>query len=91
MESFRVSNAGALPVLWVEVNDHSDVPGYEAGIVTGLGPREHREWKTRACVVGADSTDWVHYAFTLETPSASSVPLKELPDQATVSRLSAHN
>ena len=48
IESFRVSNSGALPVLWVEVNDHSDVPGYEAGIVTGLGPREHREWKSRA-------------------------------------------
>ena len=48
VESFRVSNSGALPVLWVEVNDHSDVPGYEAGMVTGLGPREHREWKSRA-------------------------------------------
>ncbi len=48
VETFRVTNAGALPALWVEVNDHSDVPGYEAGIVTGLGPREHREWKTRA-------------------------------------------
>ncbi len=48
IETFRVANAGALPVLWVEVNDHSDVPGYEAGMVTGLGPREHREWKTRA-------------------------------------------
>lgn len=47
-ETFRVANAGALPVLWVEVNDHSDVPGYEAGMVTGLGPREHREWKSRA-------------------------------------------
>jgi uncharacterized protein (DUF58 family) len=47
-ETFRVANAGALPVLWVEVNDHSDVPGYVAGIVTGLGPREHREWKSRA-------------------------------------------
>ena len=48
VETFRVANSGALPVLWVEVNDQSDVPGYEAGIVTGLGPREHREWKTRA-------------------------------------------
>lgn len=48
VETFRVDNYGALPVLWVEVNDHSDVPGYEAGIVTGLGPREHREWKSRA-------------------------------------------
>lgn len=48
VETFRVANAGALPVLWVEVNDQSDVPGYEAGIVTGLGPREHREWKSRA-------------------------------------------
>ena len=48
VETFRVENSGALPVLWVEVNDHSDVPGYEAGIVTGLGPREHREWKSRA-------------------------------------------
>lgn len=48
VETFRVANSGALPVLWVEVNDQSDVPGYEAGIVTGLGPREHREWKSRA-------------------------------------------
>jgi len=48
LENFRVTNTGRLPVLWVEVDDLSDIPGYEAGMVTGLGGREQRDWKARA-------------------------------------------
>ena len=83
VESFRVSNAGALPVLWVEVNDHSDVPGYEAGIVTGLGPREHREWKTRAVCSRRGLYRLGPLRVYTGDPFGIFRATKELPDQAT--------
>lgn len=83
VENFRVSNAGALPVLWVEVNDHSDMPGYQAGIVTGLGPREHREWKSRAVCKRRGLYRLGPLRVYTGDPFGIFRATKELPDQAT--------
>jgi uncharacterized protein (DUF58 family) len=46
-ERFTLVNAGHFPALWVEVVDHSTVPGYHIGWATGVGAdssvRRHRE------------------------------------------------
>jgi uncharacterized protein (DUF58 family) len=47
VERFTLANAGRFPALWVEVVDHSTVPGYHVGWATGVGAgssiRRHRE------------------------------------------------
>ncbi len=45
-ERFTVINDSPLPGLWLEVEDHSDLPGYTAGRVTSIGGNESMEWKT---------------------------------------------
>ena len=46
-ERFTVRNAGSLPALWLEVQDHSNLPGYTAGRVTSIGEGQTMEWKTQ--------------------------------------------
>jgi uncharacterized protein (DUF58 family) len=49
-ERFIVINDSFLPGLWLEVEDHSDLPGYTAGRVTSIGGYQSMEWKTEgAC------------------------------------------
>ena len=49
-ERFTVINDSFLPALWLEVEDHSDLPGYTAGRVTSIGGNQAMEWKTEgAC------------------------------------------
>ncbi len=49
-ERFTVINDSFLPGLWLEVEDHSDLPGYAAGRVTSIGGNQSMEWKTEgAC------------------------------------------
>jgi uncharacterized protein (DUF58 family) len=43
-ERFTLSNDSRLGVLWAEVQDHSNVPGYEAGRVEAVGGRQYRKW-----------------------------------------------
>ena len=43
-ERFELDNGGALPALWVEVVDHSTVPGYPAGWTTEVEARHLRRW-----------------------------------------------
>ncbi|HTX92168.1 MAG TPA: DUF58 domain-containing protein [Anaerolineales bacterium] len=45
-ERFTVINDSRLPGLWVEVEDHSNLPGYNAGRVTAIGGGESLSWKT---------------------------------------------
>ncbi|MGB8213101.1 MAG: DUF58 domain-containing protein [Anaerolineales bacterium] len=45
-ERFTVVNDSFLPGLWLEVEDHSDLPGYTAGRVTSIGGNQSMEWKT---------------------------------------------
>jgi len=47
-ERFLLHNQGFLPKLWLEVRDHSDLPGYFASqVVTSLSPRKKRGWTTQ--------------------------------------------
>jgi uncharacterized protein (DUF58 family) len=43
-EHFELTNRGAVPALWVEVVDHSTVPGYPAGWTTEVEARRLRRW-----------------------------------------------
>lgn len=44
-EAFSVRNTGLLPKLWLEIQDHSNLPGYQAStVVPGMLPRESFNW-----------------------------------------------
>ncbi len=45
-ERFEVSNASWLPLLWAEVSDASDLPGYRIGRVASCGPHGVVRWTT---------------------------------------------
>lgn len=45
-ERFTVINDSFLPGLWLEVEDHSNLPDYTAGRVTSIGASQSLEWKT---------------------------------------------
>jgi uncharacterized protein (DUF58 family) len=47
-ERFKLTNAGAVPALWVEVVDHSTVPGYLAGWTTEVEAKRVRRWSRSA-------------------------------------------
>ncbi len=47
-ERFTVYNTGFFPKLWLEVRDHSDLPGHYAGrVVSTLGPFRRRGWTVK--------------------------------------------
>lgn len=47
-ETFAVTNRGWLPKLWLEVHDHSDLPGHHPSrVVSALGPGRTRTWTVR--------------------------------------------
>ena len=43
-EHFELTNPSPLPVIWVEVNDHGNVPGYNVNTVRAVGPRNSYRW-----------------------------------------------
>lgn len=43
-ELFRLTNDGALPVLWARIEDQSAVPGYRVDRVETVGPHSVRSW-----------------------------------------------
>jgi len=45
-EHFTLVNNSPLPVLWVEVSDHSDVPGYDSSTVRAVGAHGDYRWST---------------------------------------------
>jgi len=47
-ERFTLDNPGWAACLWVELEDHSNLPGYQANLVTGVDGRSHSEWRTDA-------------------------------------------
>lgn len=47
-ERFTVENAGWAPAPWLEIVDHSTVPGYEAGRATAIGSHEVMRWRKEA-------------------------------------------
>ena len=46
-ERLRVTNRWRLPKLWVEVQDHSDMPHHSAGVVAYLPGNTRRRWMLR--------------------------------------------
>ena len=46
-ERFTLVNRSPLPALWVEVHDHSDIPGYEASTVRTVGANAVYRWVAR--------------------------------------------
>jgi uncharacterized protein (DUF58 family) len=47
-ERFTLRNGGRMPALWVEIVDHSTLPGYQPGRVTGVGAGTLNRWRTQA-------------------------------------------
>ena len=45
-ERFTITQQGFLPALWVEIIDHSNLPGYNASQVTGVGAQSKMRWHT---------------------------------------------
>ncbi|MBI4787609.1 MAG: DUF58 domain-containing protein [Chloroflexi bacterium] len=43
-ERFTLANTAAAPALWVEVRDHSTLPGYVASRATGIGGDAENSW-----------------------------------------------
>lgn len=43
-ERFTLINEGWAPAIWISINDHSDMPGYQISNVTGLGGRAIKHW-----------------------------------------------
>lgn len=46
-EDFELVNTSRLPILLVEVDDHSELPGYQASVAESLGPRQRKRWISR--------------------------------------------
>jgi len=46
-ERFTLVNKGWLPALWVEIIDHSTIPGYEVSRATGVESESTNTWITR--------------------------------------------
>ena len=47
-ETFTLENRGIIPALWVEINDDSTVPGYDASIVQSVGGQTAINWRRSA-------------------------------------------
>ncbi len=45
-ERFALANHSFLPVLWLEIDDHSDLPGYSARIVRSAESNQAVTWRT---------------------------------------------
>jgi len=45
-EQFILFNDGLFPVTWVEVTDHSTLPGYSISRATGVGSQSQNAWRT---------------------------------------------
>lgn len=46
-ERFTLANHSGLPGIWVEVRDGSNLPGYNASRVTGVGGESSNTWRSR--------------------------------------------
>jgi uncharacterized protein (DUF58 family) len=47
-ERFTLENRGWASCLWVEIKDQSNLPDYQADLVTGVEGRSHAEWRTES-------------------------------------------
>ena len=47
-ELFELENRSIIPALWIEINDESTVPGYNASIVQSVGGQTDASWRRSA-------------------------------------------
>jgi uncharacterized protein (DUF58 family) len=47
-ERFTLSNNGLLPAIWVEVRDHTLMPGYQVSRTTGVSANSSNRWTTQS-------------------------------------------
>lgn len=45
-ERFTITNQGNLPAIWIELEDHSNLPDYFPDRVTGVGSQSKNSWRT---------------------------------------------
>jgi uncharacterized protein (DUF58 family) len=45
-EQWELTNSGWLPLLWLEIDDASTLPGYTSRWVAAAGPGERQQWRT---------------------------------------------
>ena len=50
-EEFALFNRSALPALWVEIRDHSNLPGYRIGAVRSVGAGDYARWRQSSVCV----------------------------------------
>lgn len=94
-ERFTLENCGPLPALWVEVNDHSNLPGYHVSRVSDVGANSQRRWVTNGTcerrglfTLGPTSLSCADpfglYELTIYYPSSTSImvmpPVVPLPE-----------
>ena len=46
-ERFTLKNKGWLPATWVEIEDHSSLPGYDASLATGVEGFGTNQWRKK--------------------------------------------
>jgi uncharacterized protein (DUF58 family) len=46
-ERFTLKNTGALPATWVEIEDRSTLPGYDASLATGVDSSGKNQWRRK--------------------------------------------
>lgn len=47
-ERFTLTNRSFFPAIWVQIEDHSNLPGHPASLVTGLEGEGHNQWRIRS-------------------------------------------
>ncbi len=50
-ERFTLHNRGIIPALWIEILDHSDIPGYQPSRVTGVNSGSRIQWRTEVICI----------------------------------------
>lgn len=94
-ERFTLGNTSWVPALWVEIVDHSSLPGYQASRVTGIDGHSESQWsiwsvcnRRGAYILGPTTLrsgdPFGVYSVTLEFPVSTTMlvlpPVVPLPD-----------
>lgn len=46
-ERIIVRNSGLVPAYWIEIEDHTDIPGHQKAIGTSVGANHYTTWRTK--------------------------------------------
>jgi uncharacterized protein (DUF58 family) len=86
-ERFTLANRGFFPALWVEVIDHTDMPGYSGSAATGVGGYGENRW--HAAGVCSQRGLFTHGPTTLRSGDPFGIYTVEIQDPKAVSLLVA--